>query len=280
MRPTLFHLGPFPVHSFGVMVLAAFLLGLWYTLAQARKRMAGHDPEEPGVITPEHVFDFALTALFVCIIAARVLYVALDLNEFQGRWTDVFKIWTGGLTVVGSIIIAPFYLWWYCRRHHLSFLSFADLCAPGFALGNAIGRIGCLLNGCCYGAPCTLPWAVRFADEHHPGLLTPPSHPTQIYETLMNLASFALLHFWSKRPHKRGEIMLGFFGLYCVTRFVSEQFRKGATADVPFHFGPVSLTDTQLFCAIVLPILLFALYRLRRTGAAEPSPVPREVPAS
>jgi phosphatidylglycerol:prolipoprotein diacylglycerol transferase len=268
MRPTLFTIGSFPVHSFGVMVLIAFLLGLWYTMARARKRMAGKDPKAPGVITPEHVFDFALTALFVCILGARVLYIALDWNEFAGRWMDVFKIWTGGLTIIGSLIVAPFYLWWYCRRHKLAFLEFADLCAPGFALGNAIGRIGCLLNGCCYGAVCSLPWAVRFADEKHPGFLTPPSHPTQIYETLLNLIAFGLLHLWSQRPHRRGEIMLGFFSFYCVSRFITEQFRKGATADVPFHFGPISLTDTQLFCAILLPILLFFLFRLRRAPLA------------
>lgn len=278
MRPTLFYLGPFPVHSFGVMVLAAFLSGLWYTLVQTRKRMAGQDPQAPGVITPEHVFDFALTALFVCILGARVLYIALDWNEFQGRWTDMFKIWTGGLTIVGSIIVAPIYLGWYCRRHKLSFLSFADLCAPGFALGNAIGRIGCLLNGCCYGAACDLPWAIRFADEKRPGFLTAPSHPTQIYETLLNLVAFGVLHFWSRRPHRRGEIMLGFFGLYCVSRFITEQFRKGATADVPFHFGSISLTDTQLFCAIVFPIIIILLVRLRLVPERAPSR--QELPAA
>ncbi len=270
MRPTLFNLGPFPVHSFGVMVLAGFLLALWYTMAAARRRMAGKNPKDPGVITPDHVFDFCLTALFVCIVGARALYIALDWNEFQGRWGDIFKIWTGGITIIGAIIVAPMYLWWYCRRHNLPFLAFADICAPGFALGNAIGRIGCLLNGCCYGNACDLPWAIRFADEKHSGMLTPPSHPTQIYETLLNLAAFGILHWWSRRPHRPGELILGFFSLYCVSRFITEQFRKGATADVPFHFGPVSLTDTQLFCAIVLPVMLFLLWRVRH-GAADPA---------
>ena len=230
--------------------------------------MKGRNPKDPGVITPDHVFDFCLTALFVCIIGARILYISLDWNEFQGRWGDVFKIWTGGITIVGAIIVAPIYLWWYCRRHKLPFLPFADLCAPGFALGNAIGRIGCLLNGCCYGNACDLPWAIRFSDERHPGLLTPPSHPTQIYETILNLVAFGLLHLWSRRRHRPGEVMLGFFGFYCVSRFISEQFRKGATADVPFHIGPMGLTDTQLFCIIVLPVIIAFLLRIRRGAPA------------
>src|SRR5262245_29557985 len=102
MRPILFYLGPVPIRSFGVMVLLGFLLALWYAMSAARRRMAGRRPDEPGVITPEHVFDMSLMGLFVCIAGARVLYVLLQPWEFSGRWPDVFKIWTGGISIHGA----------------------------------------------------------------------------------------------------------------------------------------------------------------------------------
>src|SRR5206468_2477943 len=115
-----------------------------------------------------------------------------------------------------------------CRKHKLNFLAMADICAPAFALGYSIGRIGCFLNGCCYGHACALPWGVRFTDETSGGL-TPPSHPTQLYATLMNLAFFVILDRWSRRPHKTGALFLVYLAMYCVYRFIDEQFRKGAT---------------------------------------------------
>lgn len=256
MLPTLFHIGPFPVHSFGVMVLLGFLLGLAYAVSQVRKKSEG---AAPGEITAEHVFDLSVTALFVSIVGARILYVLLDLQEFRSNPLDVFKVWTGGISIHGAIVAGSLYLWWYCRRHKLPFLKFADVIAPSFAIGYAVGRIGCFLNGCCYGHACDLPWAVRFLKDGREGVWTPPSHPTQLYATVMGLIIFAMLHFWRKRPHRDGEIMLGFFALYCVYRFIDEQFRKGATADI-FIAG---LTHAQVFSLVALPVILFFLARLR-----------------
>src|SRR6185369_3479128 len=111
MRPTLFNIGPIPIRSFGVMVLIGFLLALWYAMGSARRRMAARKADDPGAITPDSVFDFALMALFVCIIGARVLYVLLDLDEFRGRWLDVVKIWTGGISIHGAIVSGALFLW-------------------------------------------------------------------------------------------------------------------------------------------------------------------------
>lgn len=281
MHPDLIRIGSFRLPSFGAMVLVGFLIGLAYTMVSARRLLRqeikdeGRGLDSPGVITPEHVFDFSLGALFACIVGARLLYIALDWNEFQGRWMDIFKIWTGGITVIGALITGPLYALWFSRRHKLPFKKFADLCAPGFVLGNGIGRIGCFLNGCCYGHACDLPWGVRFADEKHPGYLTPPSHPAQLYDFGLNFCSFLVLHFWSRRPHKAGEIFLGFILCNCVTRFIDEQFRKGATADVPVPLNlpgiAPGLTHTQVFILFVLPITLFFFWRLRNSPSEPPS---------
>jgi phosphatidylglycerol---prolipoprotein diacylglyceryl transferase len=258
MHPTLFHIGPYPVHSFGVMVLLGFVLGLTYAVTQIRRQLARK--ADTGGITPDHVFDVAVTVLFVSIVGARLLYVFLHFHEFRNSPADIFKIWTGGISIHGAIIAGALFIWWYCRRHKLPFLKFADLAAPSFAIGYAIGRIGCFLNGCCYGYACDLPWATRFLKDGREGVWTEPSHPTQLYATLMGLLIVGILHLWRTRPHRDGEVMLGFFALYCIYRFIDEHFRKGATADI-FVAG---LTHAQTFSLVVLPIVLFFLVRLRR----------------
>jgi len=243
------------------MVLIGFLLGLWYAMRVARRNMLGRKAGEPGLITPEHIYDFAIMALFVAIVGARLLYVALDWWEFKNHPLDIFMTWTGGLSIHGSIISGIAFLFYYCRLHKLSPYRFADYCAPSFALGYAIGRIGCFINGCCYGAPCHLPWACRFLDSSHPSGFTPPSHPTQLYATAMNLCFFAFLHRYLRRPHKDCELFYSYLALYSVYRFIDEGFRKGATADV-FILG---MTHAQVFCLITLPFYVYGWLSVRKS---------------
>jgi phosphatidylglycerol:prolipoprotein diacylglycerol transferase len=258
MRPTLIEIAGFPIRSFGLMVLLGFSLALWYASVVARRRMKGRKLDEPGVITPDHVFDMSLVGLFVSIAGARILYVLLIPGEFRQNPWDVFKVWSGGISVHGAILAGILYLWWYCRRHKLNFREFADLGAPAFALGYAVGRIGCFLNGCCYGTACDQPWATRFLANEHSGQWTPPSHPTQIYAALMNLLIFGALHLWNSRPHPRGAVFLGYLALYSVYRFIDEIFRAGATSTF-WRFG---LTHAQAFSLATIPVILFFLYRL------------------
>jgi phosphatidylglycerol:prolipoprotein diacylglycerol transferase len=258
MRPTLIEIAGIPIRSFGLPVLLGFLAGLFYTMRMARRKSKGTKPGEPGVITPDHVFDMSLVALFVAIAGARILYVLLSPAEFTRNPLDIFKVWSGGISVHGAIIAAILYLWWYSRKHKLNFKEFADLGAPGFALGYAVGRLGCFLNGCCYGRECDLPWGVKFLANEHTGQWTPPSHPTQIYATLMNLAIFGILHLWNARPHPRGAVFLGYLALYSIYRFIDEIFRAGATSTL-WRYG---LTHAQAFSLLCLPVILFFLIRL------------------
>lgn len=240
------------------MVLAGFLLALWYTQTQVKASLKGKTIE-PGDITPEHVFDMCLAALFAGIVGARILYIALDYNEFSGRPLDFFKVWTGGISIHGAVVASTLYCWFYSKKHKLNFAKFADICAPGLALGYAIGRIGCLLNGCCYGAACSLPWAMRFLKDGTPGVYTEPSHPTQLYATILHLFLFGMLHLFNKRPHKNGETLYFFFTGYLLFRFLDEIYRKGATADI-FMWG---MTHAQVFSLVALPVVIILWLRLR-----------------
>jgi phosphatidylglycerol:prolipoprotein diacylglycerol transferase len=267
MHPILFHLGPFPVRAYGVMILIGFFIALRYAMAEARRLQAA----SPGsaTVSPDQVFDMSLFGLIAGLIGTRLVYVALNWEMFAPNPIEIVKIWTGGLSFIGAPIFGFGFVWFYCRRHRLAFLPVADIGAPGFALAYVFGRIGCFLNGCCYGHACSLPWAVRFHADGASEALTPPSHPTQLYAAAMSLLIFAILHRLRRRPHPDGAVLLSYLMLYAAYRFVNDFFRRGATAKVL----AIGITDGQLAAAIAVPILavlLIILYRTRQPRASEP----------
>ena len=270
MYPVLVHLGPLPIRAYGFMVFVGFVLGLLYIRAMARRsliqresdsaatRSHPHTPEHP--VTPDHVSRFCVRALWVGILGGRLLYVALDWKNFSGNPWDLLKIWEGGMTAYGAILFGLAYLWIYCRQNQLSFWEFADLGGPTIALVYAVGRIGCYLNGCCYGAPWDHPWSVTFIRDGHPALgLTPPSHPAQLYSAAANFLIFGFLHYWSRRPHRRGEIFAGYVILFLLYRTAYEAIRAGASSELLVGV----LTHAQVFNLLILPLAMILLWRLR-----------------
>src|SRR5258706_6980844 len=154
MQPILFHLGPIPIRSYGFMVFVGFVIALFYTREMARRRLvAAQLPDAQRQITPDDVSSMSLIALWVGILGARVLFVIMDWGEYSQHPENIIKIWQGGMTAYGAIIFGILYMRFYCWRNKLNFLEFADIAAPGIAFVYAIWRIGCFLNGCCYGAP-------------------------------------------------------------------------------------------------------------------------------
>ncbi|MCX6358797.1 MAG: prolipoprotein diacylglyceryl transferase [Armatimonadetes bacterium] len=266
MHPVLFHAGPITLRSYGVMVMCGFLVALWYVMGAARRAQAARPEGSPPGITPEQVFDASLVGLVAGIIGTRVLYVALNWGFYSHNPLAAFQIWNGGLSFIGAPIFGFGYCAFYCKRHGLRFLEVADMASAGFAVAYAIGRIGCFLNGCCYGVACNLPWAVRFHADGNATILTPPSHPTQIYSAIASLAAFFALDAGLKRPHKRGVIFVGYLLFYAVYRFFVEGLRKGATAEV-FRW---QLTDAQVFSLVIAPILACVLIALIRRSDAAP----------
>jgi len=243
MRSTLFKVFGIPIRAYGLMLVIGFLLGIGRAARVAKSRG----------IRPERMWDLGLVALISGVVGARLVYVLLDLpNEsFRG----FFEVWNGGLSFHGGVAFAVLFGWLFVRHVGIPFRVAADLSAPSAALGYAITRIGCFLNGCCYGAPTSLPWAVRFNDH---GCLTPPSHPTQIYAAAANLLIFWVLTRIEKMNRAPGLVFACYLGLYSVYRFLIEFLRKGYTAE-PWLLG---FTHAQWLsvvvaatCAVVVPIL-------------------------
>jgi len=243
------------------MIFIGFLVALRYVLVQTQRLYANPTPKqarEGKAITPDHILDMALVGLVVGLIGTRLVFVVLHWDMFRERPFEALEIWTGGLSFIGAPLFGFAYAWWYCRRHGLSFAAVADLVAPGFSLGYVFGRIGCFLNGCCYGYACSLPWAVRFHVDGEVSALTPPSHPTQIYAAIMNVFIFAILHRMLHRPHRDGQVVVMYGALYAAYRFVNDFFRAGATAR---HVAGW-LTEGQLAALIAVPLLIYFWMRL------------------
>jgi phosphatidylglycerol:prolipoprotein diacylglycerol transferase len=247
MRSTLFHLGPIPVHAYGFMLMLGFAAGLALALRQAPRYR----------FDPEKLIDLTLFALVASIVGARLVYVLLDLPRNAGDYVKdpwlLFKTWKGGLAFHGGLGGGILAMLFFCRRQEIPWRRLADALAPSVALGYAITRIGCFLNGCCHGRPTDLPWAVSFLDPltHQ---RTPPSHPTQIYSLLALLAACGLLLWLRDRRPFEGFLAVGFLALYSMERFLVEFLR----ADLPTQTVSARVTFTGLTQAQIASLIILA----------------------
>ncbi len=253
MHPVLFHLGPLEIRAYGTMLMVGFLAAIWLSARQARKRG----------IDGGRILDVAVWVLIGGIVGARATFIAIDPSA---TWKDFPYLWQPGLSWYGGLGGGLLATLIYSRVTHVSFPSLADACTPGVALAYGIARIGCLLNGCCYGAPTGLPWAARFGLD---GGWTARSHPTQIYSALGSWAITCLLLYLSPRLRRPGQLFVIYLALYGVIRFVVEFLRKGYTAEVLIE----PLTQAQAASVILIVASLVVFWRLGkvRTAGAEKS---------
>lgn len=223
MRPILFQIWRIPVFSYGFLLACAFVIGTILGVREARRRG----------INPDKVIDLALYVCIAGIIGSRVLFVLLDIPTYFQDPIKIINLRDGGLSFQGGLASAILVGIWFCRREKINPWVMADVVAPLIPLGYALVRVGCLLNGCCYGLPTDLPWALaaRAGDETL-------RHPTQLYAAVLSLVIFAIL--FRLRNHKKfpGYLMFLYVGLYSISRFIVEIFR-----DVPRMIGPLSIAQ-------------------------------------
>jgi phosphatidylglycerol:prolipoprotein diacylglycerol transferase len=262
--PTLFHIGPVAVHSYGTLLMVAFFSGILLARREAR-RLGVH---------PDLALDLGTWTLVAAIVFARAAYVALNWSDFAPHPVEALYIWRqGGLTFHGGLLGGVLAALLLAHRRRVSTWLLADMSAPGLALGYAIARIGCFLNGCCYGGPTRLPWGVRFPLFPDSPLTTDPSHPTQIYAALGSLVILAVLLRLRSRLPGRGQLFLVYLMLYSVMRSAIEVLRKGYTA-WPLLDG---LTQAQVASAVIFLAALVIF--VRRSRPAQPS-VPQKSDSS
>ncbi len=260
MHPILFKIGALPIRAYGVLLITGFLIGLWRALSVLKKRQTTEPESSPLRIDPDKFFDFSILMLILGLVGARVLYVILNWkSQFASTPISALKLWEGGLAVHGAILFGLLYMLYFCKRNKIKPLVLADLLAPSFAIAYAFGRIGCFLNGCCYGGECDpkLPWAMSFHKEGFSDavkLYTPPSHPTQLYAVLFNLAFLAILLLWERKSPRPGELFFGYVALYGIYRYIVDIFRIGGTSATLSPHTFLSLAQVASLAMIVLGV--------------------------
>lgn len=187
------------------MLAVSFLVAILFV-----KRAAKHFEISPVIIE-----NLAFYVMLGVIVGGRLLYAVFHWQQYAHDLLGVFRIWEGGMMFYGGFIGGLFAGSLYLKRQQISVLMLGDIIAPAIALGEFFTRIGCFLNGCCFGTPSELPWALKFPDNCVAGgspVADFRLHPTQIYASLFGLALFFFLRGRLYKPHKTGEI----FSLYLI----------------------------------------------------------------
>lgn len=197
-----------PIYWYGLLVAAGFVAALLYWRAMARRLGLPQGIES----------DLALMVMLCGILGARALYVAANWSHYAAHPSEILRIDQGGLIFYGGLLAAGAGVIGMAYVKKLPLWKLGDFTVSALPLGHAFGRIGCLLNGCCYGAPCDLPWAVHTADAWR--------HPVQGYEALFNLALFlALRHLLLKPSPRQGRVVATYLIGYGSWRFAIEFLR-------------------------------------------------------
>lgn len=258
MYPILFEIGGWPVYSYGVLLAAAYLAGL--QLAVVRARRAGLDPAK--------VMDLGIYLIIAALVGAKLMLIVVDFDYFRERPRELLSLVRAGGVFYGGLIGSVAVGLWLVRRYRLPVWSAADVYAPGIALGHVVGRLGCLLAGCCYGRPTDRPWGITFTDPVAAANVgTPlgtPLHPTQLYDAGAELLILALLLAFERRGRPfAGRTFWLYMLLYAISRFIVEIFRGDDRGMV------MGLSTSQFVSLLMLPLALVMLLRLRRAGASQ-----------
>lgn len=265
MFPVLFNLplpwGNVPVFSYGTMIAVAFLLTYLYVCRLALKRG----------IDDEHITDLYLVIIITSIIGARSNYVVSNWAEYRNNLSAIPKVWEGGMVYLGGFIGAMLGGFGYLWLRGNGYGAYYDMFSPAVPFACALGRVGCFLNGCCFGIKCDLPWAMKFPMRTGAG--PELRHPTQIYEMIMLFAMAAYMHWFYQRNRRPGLSMVVFIYLYSLDRFIIEFFRAESLYE-HYLFG---LTLGQSTCILVAAVAaIFHVFIVKKVPAG---PTPPEIEA-
>lgn len=237
MHPILLTVGPITLYSYGWMVAIGFFVGT---------RLALHRARATGIAS-DRIERLLFFTFLGGIIGARAAYVFLNWSDFAASPFEVIRLDHGGLVFYGGLAGGVLTLALLMRRFSLPPWKTLDLLTPPFILAHAIGRIGCFLNGCCYGKPSSLPWAVAFPNE---GI---PRHPTQLYEAAALVLLFFILKKWERKSIQPGILFLTYGLLYGLWRFGAE-FARGDSPAVLWNltlFQMISLALAAVFGGVL-----------------------------
>ena len=231
---TIPHFGTITVYTYGVLLAAAYLLGLQLALKRAKSRH----------LDSTRVMDLGIYIIISALVGAKLLLLVTDFQTFKSNPGELLNLLREGGVFYGGLIVAVAVALWYIRRVGLPLWTTCDVFAPGIALGHVVGRFGCFFAGCCFGKPTSVPWAITFTDPFAAANVgTPlnvPLHPTQLYEAGAEFLILIVLLVTEKRGHKfAGRTFWLYMLLYSVSRYVIEFYRGDERGSV----GPLSTSQ-------------------------------------
>ena len=260
MHPILFEISGWPVYSYGVLLAIAYLAGL--QLAVVRARRAGLDAAR--------VMDLGIYLIIAALVGAKLMLVLTDFSYFSSNPAELLSLVRAGGVFYGGLIVSFLTGLWLVRRYKLPIWSAADMYAPGIALGHVIGRLGCLLAGCCYGRPTDVAWGLTFTDPVAAANVgTPlgiPLHPTQLYDAGAELLILIVLLATERRGRGfAGRTFWLYILLYAISRFVVEIYRGDPRGTL------MGFSTSQFVSLVIAPIAVVMLLRLRGAAGASVS---------
>lgn len=242
MYPIICKIGPFNIYSYGLMLAIAFLVGVTLTVLQAKREDTN----------PDVIFNLCFLAFISGIIGARLFYIIENVAYYFKNPIEIIMLQQGGLSWFGGLLSGLFFGSVYLKKKKLTIYRILDLISPFIALSQAIGRVGCLLNGCCFGHISKI--GIYF--KVHKLVL----FPTQIYSSLALIFIFIILRFLQDRPHKEGGIFFAYLTLYSIKRFFIE-FLRADNAIILFGLTLFQIMSIAIFCFSSLK--LFLIYKPR-----------------
>lgn len=263
MHPTIIQFGSFAIHSYGLLLAVAFLLSIQIFMVRGRARG----------IPEDKLSTLSLWLLVLAIIGGRALFVFTHWNDYAQDPLGVIRLWEGGLMLYGGYFLAIAGGIVYVRRVGLPVWRIADAAAPSMAIGVGIGRIGCYLNGCCFGLPSHLPWAVHFPPESYSNSVFPGQalHPSQLYMAGAGIALFVATLALDRKPRFDGWLFWVYVAMDATLRFVIDFTRYYDETSFIGRAGSLSFNVNQVLSAI---LFLAAMIMLRVLSRRPPEPVP------
>jgi len=249
INPIAFSIGGIEVRWYGIMVVLAIIAIVAISIIEARRQGFRED----------HIYGAAVWAIIGGVLGSRIIHVIDKWDYYIQNPMQIFNF--EGLGVYGAVIGIVIAIVVYSLVKKLSIWQLGDIISPGALVGMAIGRIGCLINGCCFGLPAAPPWAVTYSNVACYAPQGVPLHFTQLYHIIWNLVGFAVLWVLRGRLKPQGSIMLLYLAIYAAGDLIIRFVREGD----PFLFG---LQQAQLVGMIILvvsvPWLIFRIWRYRK----------------
>jgi len=234
MLPEICQIGPFTIYAYGLMLVLAFFVSSYLASLQAKRE--GFDPDL--------IFNLCFLVFISGIIGARVFYVLNNLGSYLRNPLEMVMLQHGGLAWFGGVIFGALAAILFIKKKKLGLFRILDLLVPFIALGQAIGRIGCLLNGCCFGRVSTFGIYFKVFDQ----VLI----PTQLYSSLLLLLIFFVLRFMQDRKHLPGQILCAYLFLYSIKRFFIEYLRN----DTPRIFYGLTIFQFLSLAMFTISLLI------------------------